>query len=94
MDMRGAPYLHKQISGAINVAGADSSKVLRFVRLTRRYAFDNRERSGCSCFSLTTQCQKVYACTHKFLNVLDYLNLRLTGEFVASYDSSYILGNR
>ena len=27
MDMRGAPYLHKQISGAINVAGADSSKV-------------------------------------------------------------------
>jgi len=30
---------------------------------------------------------EVYAKTHKFLNVLDYLNLKLTGRFVATTDS-------
>jgi xylulokinase len=40
---------------------------------------------------------EVYARTYKFLNVLDYMNLRLTGEFVASYDSivtSWVTDNR
>lgn len=40
---------------------------------------------------------EVYACAYKFLNVLDYLNLRLTGEFVASCDSiltSWVTDNR
>jgi xylulokinase len=40
---------------------------------------------------------EVYACTYKFLNVLDYMNLRLTGEFVASFDSiltSWVTDNR
>jgi xylulokinase len=30
---------------------------------------------------------EVYARTYKFLNVLDFLNLRLTGRFAATYDS-------
>ena len=34
MDMRGAPYLRKQISGTVNIDGAGISNVLRFVRLT------------------------------------------------------------
>jgi xylulokinase len=39
----------------------------------------------------------VYQRTHKFLNVLDYLNLRLTGRWVATYDSiltSWVTDNR
>jgi xylulokinase len=39
----------------------------------------------------------VYRRTHKFLNVLDYLNFRLTGRFVATYDSiltSWVTNNR
>ena len=39
----------------------------------------------------------VYAKTYKFLNVLDYLNLRLTGVFAATYDSiltSWVTDNR
>ena len=39
----------------------------------------------------------VYERTHKFLNVLDYLNLRLTGRFVATQDSiltSWVTDNR
>src|SRR5512147_2360993 len=34
MDMRGAPYLRKQLNGWINIDGADILNVLRFVRLT------------------------------------------------------------
>ena len=40
---------------------------------------------------------EVYERTYKFLNVLDYLNLRLTGRFVATFDSiltSWIADNR
>jgi xylulokinase len=40
---------------------------------------------------------EVYARTHKFLNVPDYLNLRLTGRIAATYDSiltSWVTDNR
>src|SRR5512138_1043882 len=34
MDMRGAPYLRKQLHGLIHLDGVDLFKILRFVRLT------------------------------------------------------------
>src|SRR5512141_827848 len=34
MDMRGAPYLHENARGKINVAGADVAKLQRWIRLT------------------------------------------------------------
>ena len=40
---------------------------------------------------------EIYARTYKFLNVLDYLNLRLTGRFAATFDSiltSWVTDNR
>jgi xylulokinase len=40
---------------------------------------------------------EVYSRTYKFLNVLDYMNLRLCGEFVATFDSivtSWVTDNR
>ena len=40
---------------------------------------------------------EVYEKTYKFLNVLDYLNLRLTGRFAATFDSiltSWVTDNR
>jgi len=40
---------------------------------------------------------EIYSQTYKFLNVLDYLNLRLTGRFVATFDSiltSWVTDNR
>ena len=40
---------------------------------------------------------EVYADTYKFLNVLDYLNLKLTGRFTATFDSiltSWVTDNR
>ena len=96
--MRGAPYLRQQLSGLLNlVEGADLFKVLNFVRLTGGMpSMTGKDPAGHMLFIRETR-PELYARTYKFLNVLDYLNLRLTGEFVASFDSivtSWVTDNR
>lgn len=97
MDMRGAPYLRKQLNGWINIDGAGISNVLRFVRLTGGMpSMTGKDPAGHMLF-IREAMPDVYARTHKFLNVLDYINLRLTGEFVATFDSiltSWVTDNR
>jgi xylulokinase len=97
MDMRGAPYLKKQLRGLVNIDGASVDKVLRFVRLTGGMpSMTGKDPAGHMLFIRDTQ-PELYARTYKFLNVLDYLNLRLTGRFVATFDSiltSWVTENR
>jgi xylulokinase len=97
MDMRGASHLKKQLGGLINIDGADLFKVLRFVRLTGGAPnLAGKDPAGHMLFIRDTQ-PDVYAKTYKFLNVLDYMNLRLSGEFTASFDSivtSWVTDNR
>lgn len=97
MDMRGAPFLKKQLGGLINIDGADIFKVLRFVNLTGGIPnLTGKDPAGHMLFIRDTQ-PEIYSKTYKFLNVLDYMNLRLTGEFAASFDSivtSWVTDNR
>jgi len=97
MDMRGAPYLNKRIRGLINVAGADVFKLLRWVRLTGGMPSPTGKDPAGHMLLVRERFPDVYARTYKFLNVLDYLNLRLTGRFVATFDSiltSWVTDNR
>jgi xylulokinase len=97
MDMRGAPYLRKQLNGLINIDGAGISNVLRFVRLTGGMPSMTGKDPAAHMLLIREAMPELYARTYKFLNVLDYLNLRLTGEFVATYDSiltSWVTDNR
>lgn len=97
MDMRGAPFLRKQLRGWVNIDGADVFKVLRFVRLTGGMPSMTGKDPAAHMLLIRETQPEVYARTYKFLNVLDYMNLRLTGEFVASYDSivtSWVTDNR
>jgi xylulokinase len=97
MDMRGAPYLHKQLKGVINIDGAGISNILRFVRLTGGMPSMTGKDPAAHMLFIRDTLLDVYARTFKFLNVLDYINLRLTGEFVATYDSiltSWVTDNR
>jgi xylulokinase len=97
MDMRGAPYLRKQLGGWFNVDGADLLKILRFVRLTGGMPSMTGKDPAAHMLFLRDAKPEVYAGTYKFLNVLDYMNLRLTGEFVATFDSiltSWVTDNR
>ncbi len=97
MDMRGAPHLRRQIGGGINIDGANVLNVFRFIRLTGGMpSMTGKDPAAHMLFIRDTQ-PEIYASTYKFLNVLDYLNLRLTGEFVASFDSivtSWVTDNR
>src|SRR5690242_6834822 len=87
MDMRGAPYLRKQLHGLINIDGAGISNVLRFVRLTGGMPSMTGKDPAAHMLFIRETMPELYKRTYKFLNVLDYINLRLTGEFVATYDS-------
>lgn len=97
MDMRGAPHLKKQLGGWVNIDGADIFKVLRFIGLTGGMpSMTGKDPAGHMLFLRETR-PEIYARVYKFLNVLDYLNLRLTGEFTATFDSiitSWVTDNR
>ncbi len=97
MDMRGAANLKKQFSGLINVTGAGLNNTLRWIRLTGGMPSMTGKDPAAHMLLIRDQYPDVYAKTHKFLNVLDYLNLRLTGRFTATFDSiltSWVTDNR
>jgi xylulokinase len=97
MDMRGASHLQKQLNGWINMGGAGLSKIFRFVRLTGGMPSMTGKDPSAHMLLIRDAMPDIYARTYKFLNVLDYMNLRLTGEFVATYDSiltSWVTDNR
>jgi xylulokinase len=97
MDMRGAPYINERLRGIINVAGAGVLKVLRFIRLTGGMPSVTGKDPAGHMLLVRERFPEIYERTYKFLNVLDYMNLRLTGRFTATFDSiltSWVTDNR
>jgi xylulokinase len=97
MDMRGAPYLHEQFKGLVNVTGAGLLNTLRWIRLTGGMPSMTGKDPAGHMLLVRERFPEIYARTYKFLNVLDYLNLRLTGRFTATFDSiltSWVTDNR
>ena len=97
MDMRGASDLKRQLGGLINIDGAALTNVLRYVRLTAGMpSMTGKDPAGHMLF-IRDHHPEIYERTYKFLNVLDYMNLRLTGRFSATFDSivtSWVTDNR
>ena len=97
MDMRGASHLKKQLGDGIRVGETNILKTYRFIRLTGGMpSMTGKDPAGHMLFIRDAK-PELYARTFKFLNVLDYLNLRLTGRFVATFDSiatSWVTDNR
>jgi xylulokinase len=97
MDMCGAPHLRDQLDGLLNIDGASVDKVLRFVNITGGMpSMTGKDPAGHMLF-IRDAMPEIYVSTYKFLNVLDYINLRLTGRFVATNDSiltSWVTDNR
>jgi xylulokinase len=97
MDMRGAPHLKRQFKGLINVTAAGLHHTLRWIRLTGGMPSMTGKDPAGHMLLVREEFPAVYARTYKFLNVLDYMNLRLTGRFVATADSiltSWVTDNR
>jgi xylulokinase len=98
LDMRGAASIARRVRGKLlNVAGYSPGKLLRWLRLSGGVpALSGKDSAGHMTYLLDSQ-PTVYEQTFKFLNVLDYMNLRLTGRFCATPDSiltSWVTDNR
>jgi xylulokinase len=98
LDMRGAGAIGRRVRGALfSPAGYGPLKLLRWLRLTGGApALSGKDSAGHICY-LREARPALYEAAYKFLNVLDYLNLRLTGRFCATSDSiltTWVTDNR
>ncbi len=97
LDMRGAAHVQGLMKSPFKLAGYDALKLMHWLRLTGGApALSGKDPAGHMLF-IRDAMPEVYAKTYKFLNVLDYLNMRLTGRFVATPDSiltSWVTDNR
>jgi xylulokinase len=96
-DMRGGPHIRRHSRGWFNLAGYDVFKLQRWLRLCGGAPNLSGKDPAAHMLYVRDEMPGLYARTHKFLNVLDYFNLRLTGRFVATSDSiltSWVTDNR
>jgi len=97
LDMRGARHLQKIIGGLIKVAGYSVLKLPRYLNLTGGVPTHTGTDPSAHMLLVRHEFPDVYQKTYKFLTALDYMNLCLTGEFVATPDSiltSWVTDNR
>lgn len=98
LDARGASAIARRTRGkALNIEGYGPLKLWRWLRRTGGApSASGRDSAGHMAF-IRDEAPELYERTHKFLNALDYLNLRLTGRFCATQDSiltAWITDNR
>jgi xylulokinase len=98
MDMRGGEAIRRRAGRRLfSLAGYDPVKLFRWIRLTGGApTLSGKDSLGHMAF-IQESFPSIYDQTHKFLSALDYMNLRLTGRFVATVDSiltSWVTDNR
>lgn len=87
MDGRGASHVQQMTRGRINVAGYDPRLLRLWLRHTKGIPSHTGKDSLGHILFLKNERRDVYDAAHKFLEPMDYLNLRLTGRFAASFDT-------
>ncbi len=87
MDSRGARYLDRITGGPIKIEGYGVGKLVRWLRLTGGIPAHAGKDPIAHILYIKHELPQIYRKTYKFLEPKDYLNLRLTGRFAASYDS-------
>ncbi len=98
LDMRGRAAIARRLRGPLlNIEGMDPWKLWRWLRLTGGAPADSGKDSAGHIAYIRDHEPARYERTYKFLNVLDYMNLRLTGRFCATPDSmvtAWVTDNR
>ena len=87
MDCRGADALKEILKGPIKLEGYPLLKLMHWLRLTGGAPAASGKDPLAHILWLKRDFPEVYARTYKFLEPKDYINLRLTGKFAATYDS-------
>lgn len=98
LDARGAAAIARRTRGRfVNVEGFAPLKLWQWLRLTGGAPSATGRDSAGHIAYVRDERPEVYERTHKFLNALDYLNLRLTGRLCATPDSvltAWVTDNR
>ncbi len=97
LDMRGAKHLDKVIGGPIKAVGYNVFKLPKWMSLTGGVPTHTGTDPVAHMLLIKYDYPEIYKKTYKFLTALDYMNVRLTGQFVATSDSimtSWVTDNR
>lgn len=87
MDSRGADHVKRITGGIVRVEGYGLDKLFAWLRLTGGIPTHSGKDSIGHILYIQHERPEIYRSTHKFLEAMDYLNLRLTGKCAASYNS-------
>jgi xylulokinase len=87
MDARGAEYMPEVTSGVVSVQGYEPRKITRWIKVSGGAPGHSGKDPTAHILWIRHHRPDVYRATTTFLEPKDYLNLRLTGRAVATYDS-------
>jgi xylulokinase len=87
MDTRGARHVAAVTGGWPRIQGYGLARLWTWIRLTGGIPARSGKDSIAHILFLKNEHPDVYRATHKFLEPKDYINLRLTGRFAATFDS-------
>ncbi|MGW8251857.1 MAG: FGGY family carbohydrate kinase, partial [Anaerolineales bacterium] len=87
MDTRGAPQVQRLGRGALQLAGFSLGKLITWVRLTGGLPTGSGKDPIAHILYIKDHYPEVYRDTYQFLEPIDFLGLRLTGKYAASFDS-------
>lgn len=87
MDSRGASHVRRITQGLVSIEGYGLGKLYTWVKLTGGAPSSSGKDPLGHILYLQHEHPEVYRRTYKFLEPKDWLNLRLSGRFTASYDS-------
>ncbi|HEX7976043.1 MAG TPA: FGGY-family carbohydrate kinase [Anaerolineales bacterium] len=87
MDLRGAKYIDRAVDGPLAIEGYGLAKLVSWLRIAGGVPSHTGKDPISHILFIRNEHPEIYRQTYKFLEPKDYLNLRLTGRFAASYDS-------
>lgn len=87
MDSRGAPYLRKALKGFPKISGYPLKDIIRFIYKTGGAPGLSGKDPISHILYIKNELPEIYDKTYKFLDCVDYLNLKFSGKFAASTGS-------
>ena len=87
MDSRGAPYIKEIVGGFPSVEGYGVFRIMKWIPKTGGGPTLSGKDDIAHVLLIKNEFPDIYERTHQFLPSKDFLNLKLTGKFAASYDS-------
>jgi xylulokinase len=90
LDSRGADLVKKKISGWINVEGYNLLKLFRWLQITGGVPSPSGKDLVGHVLYIKHAFPEIYQKTDKLLDVLDYIDFRLTGKYITTVDTKAI----